>query len=91
MRIPSDPFKAPPVAAVAAAKRPQAVETFGAAPAEPSIKVSVSPEARARSVGAAEERPVDMEKVERLRALMQRGEFKIDSARIADRILASEA
>ena len=91
MRIPSELFKAPPVAAVAATKHPQAVETFGAAPTEPSINVTVSPEARARSVGAAEERPLDMEKVERLRALVQRGELKIDSARIADRILASEA
>lgn len=90
MRIPSDSLKAQPVAPVIAVKRSHAVESMGSAPTEPSIKVSVSPEAKARAVGA-EERPVDMHKVERLRGLLQRGEFTIDPARIADRILASEA
>jgi flagellar biosynthesis anti-sigma factor FlgM len=91
MRIPSDSIKTSPVASVAAVKRTQATESFGATPTEPSIKVSVSPEARARSAGAPEERPVDMQKVERLRALVERGELAIDPARIADRILTSES
>ncbi len=91
MRIPSDPFKAQPVAAVPSVKRSHAVESIGSAPTEPSIKVSVSPEAKALAVSAGEERPVDMAKVERLRGLVQRGELKIDPARIAERILSSEA
>jgi flagellar biosynthesis anti-sigma factor FlgM len=91
MRIPSDSYKANPVSAVAAIKRPHAVESMGAAPTEPSIKVSVSHEAKARAVGAGEERPVDMAKVERLRALVERGELKIDAGRIAERIIASES
>jgi flagellar biosynthesis anti-sigma factor FlgM len=89
MRIPSDSLKAPSVSAIAAVKRATAVESLGSAPTEPSIKVSVSPEAKARAAG--EERPVDMKKVERLRALVERGELKIDPAKIAERILASEA
>ncbi|MCU0684688.1 MAG: flagellar biosynthesis anti-sigma factor FlgM [Polyangiaceae bacterium] len=89
MRIPSDTLKAPSVPAIAAVKRATAGESLGSAPTEPSIKVSVSREAKA--LAASEERPVDMKKVERLRALVERGELKIDPAMIADRILASEA
>lgn len=91
MRIPSDSLKPKPVVAVAPVKRTQAAESMGAAPTEPSIKISVSPEAKALAGGVGEDRAVDMKKVERLRALVERGELKIDAARIADRIVASEA
>jgi flagellar biosynthesis anti-sigma factor FlgM len=90
MRIPSRVYKSPdPVQAERIAKSGDAKKVEGGRDAgqakrvDPDVRVNVSEQARA----LANQNGIDVSKVERLRSAIEKGDFKIDAQKIANRIV----
>ncbi len=95
MRIKTDPTPHAKLADPAALRRAQAAPTQGGAPGEvkqvaassDSVKVTLSAKARELAATADTDNDFDQAKVERLRASIDRGDFKIDAQAIAQKIV----
>ncbi len=84
MKIDDTSNKLPPIAVPTG--KPATAEATTAAGAVRSDKVSLSGTAK---VASTRDAPIDAAKVERIRADIERGEFRIDTDRIAGDILSS--
>ncbi|MBK7395609.1 MAG: flagellar biosynthesis anti-sigma factor FlgM [Myxococcales bacterium] len=95
MRIKTDPTPHPKLADPVALRRAQGTPSQGGAPGEvkqvaassDSVKVTLSAKARELAATSEADSDFDQAKVERLRASIDRGDFKIDAQAIAQKIV----